>query len=146
MKKNYTLFSIVVLLIFSFASFAQTVTEKENAGYRKVNAEARAVGFNAQKKIKAPVRMMKDADFTLYSFPGKGTNYISVKDALPNTPVKVVAYDVTGKLIFMKQLTSNPYGQLIVNIDPMISFTPGTSFVAAIYNNQAFYETMYLNK
>ncbi len=146
MKKTYTLFSLVFLLSFSFSSFAQTVNEKENAGYRKVNAEARAIGFTSQKKIKSPVRMMKEADFTLYSFPGKGTNYISVKDALPNSPVKVVAYDVSGKLIFMKQVTSNAYGQLIVNIDPMISFIPGTSFVAAIYNNQAFYETMVLNK
>ena len=146
MKKTYTLFSLVVLLTFSFSSFAQTVNEKENAGYRKVNVEARAVGYNTQKKIKNPTSMMKEADFTLFSFPGKGTNYISVKDALPNTPVKVVAYDVSGKLIFMKQLTSNPYGQLIVNIDPMISYEHGTCFVAALYNNQAYYETMVLNK
>lgn len=146
MKKNYSFLAFLILMISSFSSFSQTTNAKDNVGYRMVNHEARAVGINTQAKIKSKVRMMKEADFTLYSFPGKGTNYISVDDALPNTPIKVVAYDVSGKLIFIKELLSNPYGQLIVNIDPMKSFIPGTAFVAALYNNQAYYETMVLNK
>ena len=146
MKINYAFLAVIILLSSAFSSFAQVVNDKENAGYRKVSYEARAVGYNAQKKIKSKVSMMKEADFTLYSFPGKGTNYVSVDDALPNAPVKVVAYDVSGKLIFIKEVNANPYGQLVVNIDPMISFIPGTAFVAALYNNQAYYETMTLNK
>ncbi len=146
MKKNYAFLALLILLTSSFSAFSQSANEKENVNYRQVNHEARAVGNSIQKKIKAPVRMMKEADFTLYSFPGKGTNYISVDDALPNAPVKVVAYDVSGKVIFVKELNSNPYGQLIVNIDPMRSFIPGTAFVAALYNNQAYFETMTLNK
>ncbi len=146
MKKNYTFSAFLILMLAGFSGFSQITPSKDNVGYRTVNHEARAVGINTQKKIKSKVRMMKEADFTLYSFPGKGTNYISVDDALPNSPIKVVAYDVSGKLIFIKELVSNPYGQLIVNIDPMKSFIPGTAFVAALYNNQAYYETMTLNK
>ncbi len=146
MKKYFALLIVLILINSSLSSFAQVVNEKQNAGYRKTNTEARAVGYNSQRKINSPVKMMKEADFTLYSFPGKGSNYISVNDALPNAPVKVVAYDVSGKLIFIKELNASPFGQLIVNIDPMISFIGGTAFVAALYNNQAYYETMTLNK
>ena len=146
MKKNYAFSAFLILMITGFSCFSQTVNTKDNVGYRTVNHEARAVGVNTQAKIKSKVRMMKEADFTLYSFPGKGTNYISVDDALPNSPIKVVAYDVSGKLFFIKEFISNPYGQLVVNIDPMKSYIPGTAFVAALYNNQAYYETMVLNK
>lgn len=146
MKKNYAFLAVLLMLSTVFSSFAQGTNEKENAGYRKVSSEARADAVTSQKKIKSKVNLMKEADFTLYSFPGKGTNYVSVNDALPNAPVKVIAYDVSGKLIFIKELKANPYGQLVVFIDPMINFIPGTAFVAALYNNQAYYETMVLNK
>ncbi len=146
MKKYYAFLAILIFLSSAFSSFAQSSPERENAGYRKENTQSRAVGSHVQKKIKAPVKMMKEADFVLYSFPGKGSNYISVNDAQPNSAIKVVAYDVSGKLIFMKELLSNPYGQLVVNIDPMISYKTGYAFVAALYNNQAYYETMLLNK
>jgi hypothetical protein len=129
-----------------FSSKAQTLTEKNNVDYKKTTADARAAVIKADQKITSPLKMMKEADFTLYTFPAKGTNYISVNDALPNALIKVVAYDVSGKVIFLKEVTANSYGQSVINIDPMINYKEGTCFVAALYNNQAYYETTFLSK
>ena len=145
MKKTFSLLSFLFALA-TFSAFAQENADKQNAAFRQVNVQSRANTYSSPKKIKSPVKMMKEADFTLYSFPGKNTNYISVKDAQPNSKVSVIAYDASGKLIFKKDVIANPYGQMIVNIDPMISYKPGNCFVAALYNNQAYFENFYLNK
>ena len=149
MKNIYTLFTLIV--IGTFSTKAQTPTQapvRNNVEYKKsgTETEVRATSSAPEKKIKAPKRMMKEANFMLFSFPGKGTNYISVKDAMPNSHIKVVAYDVTGRLIFSQDYLANSFGQLVAHIDPMVTYTPGTAFVAALYNNQAYYESMELNK
>jgi hypothetical protein len=76
----------------------------------------------------------------------KGTAYLSANSAIPNEDVKVLVYDVAGKIIFNRQMTTGGHGEFVVQIDPNVDYVPGECFVAALYNNQAFYETIALNK
>lgn len=88
------------------------------------------------------IDQMKSANFTIHSFPGKETNYVSVKHAVPNSLVKVIVYDVTGKLVFVKELYTNSAGILIIIIDPTVEYTHGPAFIGIFYENHIYYETI----
>jgi len=101
---------------------------------------------NAGENVSVTQTNAKEADFQLYSFPTKGKTYLSVSSAIPNQVVKVLVYDVSGKIIYNNEELTNSNGEFILQINPRYDFVSGECFVAALYNGQAFYETLLLTK
>ncbi len=101
---------------------------------------------NAGEAVNYSQTNTKEADFQLYSFPTKGKTYLSVSSAIPNQIVKVLVYDVSGKIIYNNEELTNSSGEFVLQISPRYDYVPGECFIAALYNGQAFYETLLLPK
>lgn len=101
---------------------------------------------NAGEAVSYSQTTTKEADFQLYSFPTKGKTYLSVSSAIPNQIVNVLVYDVSGKIIYNNEELTDSNGEFVLQINPRHDYIPGECFIAALYNGQAFYETLLLPK
>jgi hypothetical protein len=143
-------FLAILLISFGFSTYTYAQAQepiRENASLRIKYKKAKAATTdNLQQNEVENTINAKDADFALTSFPLKGKNLLSVKSAIPNRTVKVLVYDITGKIIYNEKVPTGPAGEFELEIDPRVNFTYGDGFVAAIYGSQVFYETIPLGK
>jgi len=145
-------FAIVVsvLLILNHSVMAQEAIEsnenKQKVSYVKHQRQVNGYLSNAGESVSVIQTSAKEADFQLYSFPSKGKTYLSVASAIPNKVVKVLVYDVSGKIIYNNDELTNSNGEFVLQISPRYDYIHGECFIAAIYNGQAFYETLPLVK
>ena len=72
--------------------------------------------------------------FSLYPNPAKG--YFVVKSAEANLATKIALFDITGKLLFSKELTPNTENVIDTNL-----LAKGTYFVSVETTNGTNYDT-----